>query len=652
MAEYPTNGPRGLVEAHKGGNARLSFFYLPITLLVLILGAGLIYQQALRSDLAHEKEKVQSQRRILVPGPRGNIYDREGRLLVGNRPRFAVVLYLDELRTKFYEEYLKIRKAYRTADDDAVPSAAQLSEIARFAVVDRYLQIINAALDRHNELNARDLRRHFNAQRMLPFTLIDDLEPDEYARLLEQLPVNSPLQVYTTSTRYYPHGATAAHVLGYVAADRDIEIDEAFPGAELMTFKMIGAEGRNGLETQFDQKLQGEAGGTIYRVDPGGYRVESLERRLPVQGENLITSLDLDLQLAAEERMRQYEMAGSAVALDVNTGEVLVMASLPDYDLNDFSPHLKAATAADINERGAWMNRAIQGLYPPGSSFKILVTLAGMRAGTIGPATETNCSGYFRVGNRSFPCHDGHAHGQIPLRTAIAKSCNVFFYQHGLDTGIDAIAAEARRFGFGERTGIELPHESDRTLVPDPSWKKARRGASWTPGDTANVSIGQGDVLVTPLQMATFAASVARGQMRTVPHMTHDEERPTQHSAPIGLTPANYAGLLEGMEECTISGTGRLAFTLRDNRIPGLRVAGKTGTAQVPGHKNIAWFICFAPIERPQIAIAVMVEGDTAGEETGGGTFCAPVAHDILKKWIDKHPEFLPPTVAAADPLR
>ena len=636
-----------MVQSHTSSNPRLQFFYLPIALGGVVLAMGLVFQQTFRSDLALEKEMVQSQRRILVPGPRGNIYDRENRIIVGNRARFSVVLNLDELRSEFYREYIGVRKAYRAIDDVDVPSSAEMWQISRFAVVERYLGRIDRALDRKTELNARSLRRHFNAQRLLPYALIEDLSPDEYARLLEQLPVNSPLQVYTTSARYYPYGAAAAHALGYVSSNRDIEISEDFPGADLMTFKMAGAQGRNGLESEFEEHLQGEAGGTIYRVDPSGYRVESLERRLPVQGENLITSLDIDLQLAAETRMREYEMAGAAVALDVKTGEVLVMASLPDYDLNDFSPRLSQTVATSINERGAWLNRPIQGLYPPGSAFKILVTLAGMEAGTITADTETNCGGYFRVGNRLFPCHDGHAHGEIALRTAISKSCNVFYYDHGQETGANQIAKTARRFGFGDRTGVELPHESQSSLVPDPAWKRERIGSGWVPGDTANLSIGQGFMLVTPMQMATFTASVARGQTLTRPHMIHDPNRPEQRTEPIGIPPGDYAALLEGMEECTISGTSRTSFTtIPSMRIPGLRVAGKTGTAQKrtpKGTINFAWFIAFAPIEDPQIAIAVMIEGDTPGEETGGGSFSAPVAHDILKVWAEKHPDLIPP---------
>ena len=646
MARSSDSESNSMVQSHRGGDSRLRFFYTPIALGGLTLMMGLIFQQVWRSDLAEMRAINQSQNRILVPGPRGNIYDREGRILVGNHPRFAVVLYLEELRTEIYREYVEIRDAYQEEDPENAPTVAQINQIARFTVVERYLDQINRALGRETKLESRSLNRHFNAQRMLPYTLIDGLEREEYARLLEQLPVNSPLQVYTTSSRFYPYGAAAAHTLGFVSSNRDIEIDEDFPGADLMTFKMTGTKGRDGLESQFESKLQGKAGGTVYRVDPGGYRVEALHRRLPVQGENVISSLDIDLQIAAGERLREYEMAGAAVAIDVNTGEVLVMASLPDYDLNDFSPRLTQSVATDINERGAWLNRPIQGLYPPGSAFKTLVTVAGMQAGTIASDTTANCGGYYRVGNRLFPCHDGHAHGKIALKTAISKSCNVFFYEHGLKTGAHAIARTARQFGFGHPTGIPLPNETRGSLVPDPDWKKERYDQSWVPGDTANFSIGQGYMLVTPMQMATFMASLARGQTHTTPYMTHEPNRPIQQTAPIGLTPGDYAALLEGMEECTITGTSRASFTTIENmRIPGLRVGGKTGTAQKrtpKGTINFAWFVAFAPIENPQIAIAVIVEGDRPGEETGGGTYSAPVARDILAKWAEKHPELIP----------
>lgn len=649
MPDYVAERPRGIIEAFKGRNPRLLFFYPVLGLGLLVLAGGLLYQQLLRRDIAREKEKIQSQIRVLVPGPRGNLYDREGRLLVGNRPRFSVVLNLDELRSEFRREYLTVRKAYRQSGDKDLPTEDQMSHIARHAVVDRYLQQINRALGRTETLDAELLKRHFRQQRLLPYPLVDELRPEEYARLIEQLPVNSPLQVYVSSARHYPYKSAAAHALGYVSIQDDIAVSEDFPGAELATLKMKGSTGRNGLEARFDEQLQGEAGGTIYRLDIFRYRVEALAKRLPIQGNNIVSSLDIDLQLAAEEEMELTELKGAAVALDVNTGEVLVLASKPDYDLNVFSPRLSSAAAKDIEARGAWYNRAVQGVYPPGSAFKILVTIAGMRAGTITPETETNCTGYYRVGRRLFPCHDGHAHGLIQTPTAIAKSCNVFYYEHGIEMGPDTIATEARRLGFGEPTGIELPHESRRTLVPDPAWKRQVREQGWTAGDTANVSIGQGDMLVTPLQMAAFTASFARGQVHTTPSLLHVPNRPPQRTAPLGLSPENYAAILRGMEECTLTGTARVLNTPA-LKIPGLRIAGKTGTAQQrspEGTINFAWFICFAPVERPQIAIAVAMEGDTPGEEAGGGTYAAPVARAILKSWWEKQQRPKPPQVVA-----
>jgi penicillin-binding protein 2 len=651
MAEHVAERPRSFIEAFKARDPRLFFFYFAIAAGLFVLAGGLVYQQLLRQDDAREKEKSQSQIRVIVPGPRGNLYDREGRLLVGNRPRFAAVLNLDELRSEFRREYLTVRRAYRQADDRDLPNETQISHIARFTVVDRYLQQINQALGRNATLEAPRLQRHFAAKRLLPYTLIDDLQPDEYARLLEQLPVNSPLQVYVSSVRHYPYKSAAAHALGYVSIEDDVELAADFPGAGLQTFKLEGSIGKNGLEARFDRQLQGEAGGTIYRIDPARYRVAPLAKRLPIQGNNLVTSIDIDLQQAAEQHLESLGLNGAIVAMDVQTGEVLTLASKPDFDLNLFAPRLSAATAADINERGAWLNRAVQGIYAPGSAFKILISIAGMRAGVIETDSHVQCFGGIRVGNRFAVCNNHNERGEMTLRQSIAKSCNVFFYEHGMEMGPDVIAAEARRFGFGQPTGIDLPHESRRTLVPDPQWKRRERGEPWVGGDTTNYSIGQGDLLVTPLQMAAFTASFARGQTRTVPTLIHAPDRPPQRTEAIGLSPAQYAAIVQGMEECVLAGSAR-RLSIPALKLPNLRIAGKTGTAQArttEGRINLAWFICFAPVENPQIAIAVMIEGG-AGEETGGGTFAAPAAHPVLKAWWDKQQPRAaprPPTVVA-----
>lgn len=639
MAGHSPDQSGSLLESHKGYDPRVILFYFIIALLLCVLAGGIAFQQLFKADVHHDRERMQSQRRILVPGPRGNLYDRDGRLLVGNRPRFAAVLYLDELRSEFRREYIRIRKNYRESGDKDVPTSSQMEQLARTSVVQRYLDQVNDILRRNDQVNPRNLRNHFARELLLPYTLRDDLEAADYARLLESLPVQSPLQVYTSSTRYYPYGSAAAHTLGYVAIDPDFEAQD-FPGEDLTTFKMKGSVGRAGLEQKFDAQLQGEPGGTIFRVDPSGYKINPpLERRLPVQGRNLTTSLDIDLQLAAEKKMTETEMAGAAVALDVATGEVLVLASKPDYDLNDFTPRLSLAKAAEINEKGAWYPRAIQGTYATGSAFKILTSIAGLRSGAILPDTKVDCPGYYLVGSRRFACHDGHAHGLIDYRTAVEKSCNVFFYKYGLDIGPDLIAAEGRRFHLDRPTGIELAHETPSMIIPDPAWKLRTQKERWFPGDTANLSIGQGFLRVTPLQMASFIASVARNQIHTPPTLIHDPKRARLNTEPIGLPEESYAALLEGMERVTQSGGTAKFFALPFMHISGLRIAGKTGTAQKRTEKgtlNFAWFICFAPIEKPEIAIAVMIEGDTPGEEAGGGAYSAPVAHAILKTWWEK----------------
>lgn len=628
-----------LVETHRGYDPRILLFHFVLLALLLTLVGGLAYQQLIKADLYHERERVQNQRRVLVPGPRGNIYDRNHVLLVGNRPRFAVVLYLDELRQEFRREFIRVRKNYRETGDKDLPTSGQMEQIARASVVQRYLDQINKILLRDEQVDGADLRKHFARQLLLPYTLLGDLAPEEYARLVESLPVRSPLQVYTSSTRYYPFGSAAAHTLGYVSVNPDID-DENFPQGDLTTFKMKGTIGKTGLEAYYDAQLQGEAGGTIFRVDPAGYRVNPpIEKRLPVQGKSIISSLDIDLQLAAEQGLGEANLTGAAIALDVNTGEVLALASKPDYNLEDTSPVITRATFADIESRGGWLNRAVQGLYPPGSTFKLITAVAGLRKGTITPDSEFECTGYFPVGRRLFPCHGGHAHGVIGFSDALAKSCNVFFYKYGIDTGIESIAAEARRFGLDQPTDIELPFEPKRMLVPDTAWKRRVQDESWFPGDTANVSIGQGALAITPLQMACVTASFARGQLITKPTLIHDANHPRQATESLGITAPQYAAMMKGFEGTTTIGTGKILTTIAALRIPGLRVGGKTGTAQVlkkEGTINLAWFICFAPVERPEIAIAVMIEGDTPDEELGGGRFATPVASAILKKWKEK----------------
>jgi len=614
-----------LIETHSARNPRLFLFYGILAALLAVLVGGVAYRQLFTALRYSERERLQNQRRVIVPGPRGNIYDRGGQVLVGNRPRFSVVLNLAGLRAEFRKEYDKVKRNYATLATDERPDTDQMARIARAAVAQRYLDQINFILNRLETVNSSRLTQHITQSLLLPYVLLDDLAPEEYSRLIERLPVNSPLQVYTSSTRYYPHGSAAAHTLGYSGVDNNPEVED-FPGEDLPTFKMKGTIGRDGLEKVFDEHLQGESGGAIYLVDPVGYKVDlPLEKRLPVQGKNLFTSLDIELQLAAETAMQGR--TGAAVALDVRTGEVLVLASKPDYDPLTRRPNLEPDQ--DLEKSGVWTNRAVQGQYPPGSTFKVITAIAGLRSGAIEPGVSRSlCPGYLMVGNRRFPCWNHDGHGERELVTAIRDSCNVFFYKYGLETGPELIAAEAKRFGYNHPTGIELPSEFRTPHVADPAWKLAHMKERWQPGDTANIAIGQGDTLITPLQAACFTASLARGETETRPAILHDPNRPAQHTAPIGLSPADFRAVMEGMNLCYRFGTGRLAS------VEGLDGAAKTGTAQ-KGRIELAWTIAFAPMDHPQIAIAVVLEG-AEDVSFGGAHNAAPVAQAILQAWKTK----------------
>lgn len=657
--------PGNLVESYKNYDPRIVLFYFIIAALLVTLAVGLGYQQVHLTGQHEERERLQTQRRILIPGPRGNIYDRNGNVLVTNSPRWTVVLHLEELNKEFINESERIRKNYAALMQQEklspkdLPDRVERRQIACVTVAQRYLDEVSKILKRPLRVDSKELTNHFRKELLLPFTLVDDLNDQDYAKLIERLPVNSPLQVYATNIRSYPYKSAAAHTLGYVRADSEVEAED-FPGEGLKTFSMKNTAGVLGLEKVFDERLRGIPGGAIYRVNPSGYKVKQpIEQRKPEKGADLVTSLDIDLQLAAEEAIG--DRTGAAIALDVNTGEVLVMASKPDYNLNDFYPHLSSETYRAIQEKGAELNFAVSARLPPGSTFKILTSIAGLRRGILKPDESiVDCNGTLIRGTGRYVCYNGIGHHhEVLLPQAIAESCDIYFYQAGWNITPTEISNEGRRFHLDQATGIESPNDNGRNFIlPDEAWKRKAKNETWYPGDTANMAIGQGFVLLSPLQMACFAASVARNETVTHPTLVHESNRPRQHSEPIGLTPGQRAALLEGMVGCTLppKGTARALTELAALRIPGVRVAGKTGTAQKDvnrdgksGKINYAWFICFAPAENPEIAMAVVLEGENVGEEYGGGRESAPVAGIVMKKYFEKKAN---PTNALLSPLK
>jgi penicillin-binding protein 2 len=630
-----------IIEAHSSAKPRFAFFYVVIGTIFTVLLVGLAYRQLFGSEGFLERERLQNQRRILTPGPRGEIFDREGRVLVANRPRFSAVVFFSELRPAFLTAERRLVRDVRDGNHPPPPEGLSRSrrmswyaETARAQVLQSHLDACGNILGKIFTIDRGNLESHYRQQPLLPYPLLDDLSPEEFAMLVEQLPQESPVQIYSSLTRHYPYGSVAAHTLGYVTSTLDIPT-ENLPGGDLMTFYSRGSIGRDGIERAFDSELQGQTGSEILVVDPAGFQVQMVENAPPVTGSGFYSSIDIDIQAAGESAFGTRE--GALVAMDVRTGEVLAMVSRPDYDLNDLTPFISRDTFRDIEDRGAWINRALQGLYPPGSTYKLVTAIAALRAGIITPETVIDCPGFHTVGGRRFPCHRRSGHGPQRLADAIRQSCNVYFYKISLEMGIDTLATESRRFGLHAPTGIDLPFEATKMIVPDAAWKRADRGEGWVGGDTANVSIGQGFLRVTPLQMAAFAASLARGETLTRPTISRrpfGQPSVVAGNQSLGLSPSDHAALLYGMEQAVQIGTGRQAS------IAGVRLGGKTGTAQVRtprGTLELAWFLGFGPIEDPRIAIVLVVVGDQEDEANAGGAVAAPIARDVFRVYFEKH---------------
>jgi len=637
-------------EERKRYQSRLLIFYGLIFVMIATLVSGLAYKQLIESGLYAERELKQNHRRILRPGPRGNIYDREGRVLVTNKPKYSAVVFVKDpsVRKAFQDEYKVLKNDLLSSGKKY--SYGNLVKEARANVIQSYLDDVNAMLDRDESVDANALSRHILIDPHLPFTIIENLTRDEFAVLIESLPVESSIQMYASSTRHYPYESAAAHVLGYVSSST-LEEDGDLPGKGLHTRATKGSYGRDGVEKQFDDRLKGVTGMEIWVVDKVGLPVETIKQIYPKQGEDLYLSLDVDLQLAAEQNFDLYGDKGALVALDIKRMEILAMVSKPDYNLNGTSPRFSAATLKKINESGAWENKALRGAFAPGSPFKIVNAIAALKAGVIDEHTVFDCKNAFKVGNRMFHCHSGSVHGEITLLTAIQKSCNVYFYNAGLQTGVDNLSREAIYLGLNDRTGIDLPNETSHMRVPTREWKKKRIGENWYGGDTANMSIGQGDLLATPLQMAVLAASIAENKVLTQPtilHQTDEMLKARPVPKPLGLPDNIHELIVKGMD-MVVSNEGTAKFA----QVKGVTVAGKTGTAQVRkdgGFIENAWFVCFAPVEDPQIAIAVIKEGYEVGRSHGGGTNAAPMAQSVLKTYFAKKPAITPATADVSLP--
>ena len=554
-------------------------------------------------------EANRANERLLAP-PRGRVLDRHGRLLAGNLPTFRLRLVRE-----------------------------QAGDVARA------LDLLAALIELPPERRAAVLAVAGRRPGFVPFTVRDDLSWDEVAKVALRVPDLPGVLLDSDLVRDYPQGDALAHVLGYVGAVSEAELAaDRDPLLALPDFRI----GKTGVERSYELALRGRAGLSRVEVNAIGREIRELDRKEGAPGADLALGLDLDLQRFCFARLSS-ELAASAVVLDVATGDVLAMASVPSFAPTAFAGGLSAATWAELrdNPRTPLVNKCIRGQYPPGSTFKLMTALAALESG-ISPTLQVPCTGSVALGNAEFHCWREHGHGRLGLVEAIEQSCDVYFYELARRIGIDPIAAMARRFGLGEPTGIDLPGER-AGLVPSRAWKQATYGRGWLKGETLVCGIGQGYVEATPLQLAVMTARLANGGRAVQPRLVPATAGLTPPLA-MGLDPAALDLVRRGMQQVVNGQRGTARAAALD--LPGVEVAGKTGTSQVrritkadrlanrQKRTDIPWeqrdhalFVCYAPVAAPRYAVAVVVE-----HGIGGAKVAAPIARDILRKALELDP--------------
>ena len=620
--------------------------------------AALWWVQVVSGRGYQQNLETQSYRTVRIPAVRGRILDRNGNVLAENRPTYNISLYLEELRGQFDRAYaaqaVEVRKDRRRQQNEQerklgrklssqerkqyLLSASERNLIrqqARFAVATNVVTQLGRRLQLPLAINFKEFEEHYEKQLALPCRVARNIDPAQMARFEEQSAGPLGVDLEIEATRYYPYGSAAAHLLGHLQYDdRSVEGEEAF-----FSYRLPDYRGAIGIEAGYDAQLHGRAGEKSVLVNNLGYR-ESENIWSPAEpGRNVVLTIDLHIQQAAELALPVLgpDTRGAAVVMDVNSGDVLALASAPAFNPNSFVPRLSAADNERLNDPKSRpvVNRATQENYAPGSIFKPVVGLACLEAGMDPNATIYN-PGYVYVGRRRI--RDLASPGQYDFRRAVMFSCNTYFITNGMKAGIENILKLSRRLHLGERAGLPTRQETAGIL---PGWERIHSG--WTAGDTANICIGQGEIAVTPLQMAVMTAALANGGKVLWPRLVDRIESPDPASGEppevspsgrvrdeLGVSPRHLQILRDAMrDEVEDAGTGARA------EVPGLRICGKTGTAQITNEHNqevdrTTWFISFAPYENPRYAVVVMVESGSFGSTT-----CAPIAAKIYKAILE-----------------
>jgi penicillin-binding protein 2 len=533
----------------------------------------------------HHRQLADQNRIRLIPivADRGNILDRNGKVLAANRLTRSV--------------YLWPRKQ---SPEQWQMTASRLSRILNIPASEIIQKLEQVKYDSP-----------------APVRISRDIRPEAFVALAEEASQFPGIEIFGESSRYYPNKELAAHLIGYLgeATQEDLKKHPNYPmGMQL---------GQMGIERLAEQQIQGKWGNRLVEVDVNGKESRWLGVKPPESGAPVQLTINLDLQKAAEKGLKNRR--GAAVVLDVKTGAVLALASSPSFDPNLFTRRISQAEWRKLqNADDPFLNRALQG-YPPASTFKIVTTAAGIESGKFTPDSTVGTSAFISLGGVQFHEHGGGGYGVIGFREAIAYSSNTFFYQVGLATGPEQIAKWGRRLGIGETSSLGIGGGSQGS-IPTPAEKEKLYGEPWYGGDTVSMAIGQGLVQVTPLELAVMISAIANNGWRVRPHLLASQTNTveTQRKA-TGLKPSTLAVIRSGLESVVKDGTGR---QLNDGSIP--LTAGKTGTAEVPGGKtNNALYVGYGPAKKPEIALAVVVENGGYG-----AVAAVPIAHEIYKAYF------------------
>lgn len=574
----------------------------------LVLLLRLMYLQVIMGEEYYRLSVNNSIRLQTVDPPRGLILDRFGVKLAENRPSFDVT--------------------FTPKDAGDVPGV--LAELAG------YLQV-----------SAEDLTAKVKHSKGLaaykPVLLKQDIGRDMLAAV-EARKVDLPgVSVQVRLRRNYLFGASAAHVIGYLG---EINAEELKSG-DYPNLRGGDSIGKFGVERTYEELLRGEPGGRQVEVNANGQIMRVLQTVSAKAGQNVHLTIDRDLQQRAEDLLRG--VAGAVVAVDPQNGFVLAMASVPCFDQNQFVSGIASSVWESLVSHPfrPMENKAIQGEYPPGSTFKIITALAGLEENVIDETSTFDCAGSLAFGGREYRCWKKEGHGRVDVKRALAESCDVFFYRTGLRLGVDRLAWYAKACGLGTRTGVGLDQEA-RGLVPSSTWKKKRFGIPWQEGETLSVSIGQGYNLATPLQMAMLTAAVSNGGIRFRPSILNRiqtmEGNVVYQGVPqeVGRLPVSPRTLRIVQQGIWGAVNGERG-TARRVHLNDIEIAGKTGTSQVIGRKEFAddftpphlrphaWFVCYAPFAAPKIAVAVLVENGEHGSSAAG-----PIAREMVKAYLRK----------------